>query len=146
MLAPGAIECAHSTSSETSSAQALWFSMPVPLLLGGGAFVGGLPWSASVSKVGMPAVQVTPASPHLCCSPNAVSNTFRSLRMVSLPNESTITIVCPRPVTPRAYSGPTLYEFCIAAGAKQRRPTEKHCASVGGVVLALRNCHSDTSG
>src|SRR5437762_10877984 len=46
-----------------------------------------------------------------------------------------MTIVCPRPVTPRAYSGPTLYEFCIAAGAKQRRPTEKHCASVGGVIL-----------
>src|ERR1700720_584523 len=34
----------------------------------------------------------------------------------------------------------------MAAGVKHRRPTAKHAASVGGVVLLLRSCHSATAG
>ena len=36
--------------------------------------------------------------------PKALSNTFRSFLIVGEPNESTMTIVAPRPVTPLAYS------------------------------------------
>src|SRR5207248_1147174 len=92
------------------------------------------PCRCSTLNVGMPAAQVTPSSPHIDCRPNAVLNTCRSCAMVSLPYESTIAIVWPRPVSPPSYSGCRLYEARIACGVKQRRPTEKHCASVGGVV------------
>jgi hypothetical protein len=40
---------------------------------------------------------------------------------------------------PLAYSGVTLYDAVIDCGVKQRRPAEKHCASVGGVAL-LESC------
>ena len=36
--------------------------------------------------------------------PKVRSNTFRSFLIVGEPNESTMTIVAPRPVTPLAYS------------------------------------------
>src|SRR3954453_20580149 len=70
MLAPGAIACAISTSSATSSAQAALFSWPVPLLLDGGALVAGEPCSESSLNFGMPAAHVTPSSPHIEGSPN----------------------------------------------------------------------------
>src|SRR5215475_8686883 len=44
MFAPGAIECAHSTSSAVSSAQMLRVWRPVPLLPDGGAFTIVLPF------------------------------------------------------------------------------------------------------
>ena len=100
MLAPGAIACAVSTSRDTSSAQALRSSWPGPLLVGGGATVAGAPCRCSTLKVGMPVAQVTPSSPHIDGRPNAVLNTCRSCAMVSLPNESTIAIVWPRPFRP----------------------------------------------
>src|SRR5712692_3167633 len=65
MLAWGAIACDVSTSSDTSSAHALLFSCPVPLDVGGGAWVAGAPNRCSSLKVGMPAAQVTPSSPHI---------------------------------------------------------------------------------
>src|SRR5215470_20026229 len=34
----------------------------------------------------------------------------------------------------------------MASGAKQRRPTEAHCASVGGVTLLPRYCQSLIAG
>src|SRR5438445_10352392 len=55
-------------------------------------------------------------------------------------------MVIPCPSKPWPYSGPRLYEFCIAVGPKQRRPTEAHCAWVGGVSLAARNLKSLTAG
>src|SRR5205809_6700863 len=55
-------------------------------------------------------------------------------------------MVIPRPSRPRPYSGPRLYEFCIAVALKQRRFTEAHCAWVGGVSLAEMNSKSLTAG
>ncbi len=52
MLAPGAIECAVSTSSETSSAHAVLSSCPVPLP--GCGLVAGDPCTARRLNVGMP--------------------------------------------------------------------------------------------
>src|SRR4051812_16026715 len=85
MFAPGAIACAISTSSATSSAQALLSSWPVPLLFDGGAFVAGEPCSESSLYFGMPGWHVTPSSPHRCARPKALLNTCRSWAMVSLP-------------------------------------------------------------
>ncbi len=76
MFAPGANVWTLSTSSETSIDQAALFSWPVPLP--GCCTVAGVPWMLIRLNVGMPAVQVTPSSPHMCGRPNAVSNTFRS--------------------------------------------------------------------
>src|SRR5947208_2547573 len=133
MFAPGAIACDVSTSSATSSAQALLSSWPVPWLVDGGAFVAGEPCSVSSLNFGMPGAHVTPSSPHICASPNAWLNTCRSWAIVSLPYESTIAIVRPLPSLPPAYSGNKLYDARIACGEKQRRPAEAHCACVGGV-------------
>ena len=72
MLAIGAMACAVSTSSETSSAHALRSSWPVPFDVGGGASVDGEPCTCRTLKLGMPAAQVTPSSPHIGCRPNAV--------------------------------------------------------------------------
>ena len=57
--------------------------------------------------------------------------------IVSLPKLSTIAIVTPVPSKPCAYNGLTLYAARVDAGVKQRRPTEKHCPSVGGVSEAV---------
>jgi hypothetical protein len=57
-----------------------------------------------------------------------------------------IAIVMPCPVDPALYSGGRLYEFCIDVEVKQRRPTAKQFASVGGVVLPLRYWKSETAG
>jgi hypothetical protein len=73
MFAPGAIACAVSTSSATSSAHALLSSWPVPLLLDGGAFVAGEPCNDSWLNFGMPGAHATPASPHIGGSPNVWS-------------------------------------------------------------------------
>src|SRR3954452_22424174 len=133
MFAIGAIACAVSTSSATSSAHALLSSCPVPLLVDGGAFVAGEPCSDSWLNFGMPGEHVTPSSPHIGVSPNAWLNTCRSWAIVSLPYESTIAIVRPAPFLPPTYSGSRLYDARIACGEKQRRPAEAHCACVGGV-------------
>jgi hypothetical protein len=85
MLAMGAMACEVSTSSATSRAQADLFSCPVPLLLDGGALVAGEPCRWNSLKVGMPAAQATPSSPHIGCRPKAWSKTCRSWAMVSLP-------------------------------------------------------------
>jgi hypothetical protein len=58
---------------------------------------------------------------------------------VSLPHESAMAIVTPWPLLPAVYSGPTLYADWIACGVKHVRPTDSHCAFVGGVALALMN-------
>src|SRR4029077_14508208 len=97
ILASGAMACAHSTSNETSTAHRLWFSCPVPLL-GGGGLGGGDPWTCRMVKVGIPAVQVPPASPQRCGRPNWVLKLFKSLAIVALPNESITAIVFPLPV------------------------------------------------
>src|SRR3954451_11009987 len=70
MFAPGAIACVVSTSSATSSAHALLSSWPGLLLFDGGALVAGDPCTDNWLNFGMPAVQVTPSSPHIGGSPN----------------------------------------------------------------------------
>src|SRR5215468_6736795 len=72
MFAPGAIACATSTSSETSSAHPVLSSWPGPLLVGGGAFVAGDPCNESWLNLGMLEAQVTPSSPHIDGRLNAV--------------------------------------------------------------------------
>src|SRR5205823_644858 len=100
MLAPGAIACAVSTSSETSSAQADLSSWPVPLP--GCGLVAGEPCRCSWLKVGMPEAQVTPSSPHIPGRLKAWLKTCRSCAMVSLPYASTIAMVTPLPSKPDA--------------------------------------------
>src|SRR5205823_5414253 len=90
MFAFGAIECTHSTSSAVSSAQMLRVCVPVPLDPGGGAFTMVLPSQNSCWNVGVPLAQVAPGSPHMCGSPMAVLNTFRSDAMFGSPKESMI--------------------------------------------------------
>ena len=85
MFAPGAIAWAYSTSSVVSSAQPTMLASP-------GLNVGTLPTERMVRAGGSG-------------KPHCRSNTDRSLRMVGEPNESTITIVRPFPVTFRRYSG-----------------------------------------
>ncbi len=53
---------------------------------------------------------------------------------MSLPYESTIATVMPRPSMPRLKSGPRLYAAQKPWGVKQRRATALHWASVGGVA------------
>ena len=96
----GAVACAHSTSSEVSSAQTLWPSWSVPLF-GGGGVGGGDPCTLRMLNAGIPLVQVTPVSPHMCCRPNWVSKLLRSDAMVDEPNESTSAIVLPAPLLVR---------------------------------------------
>src|SRR4051794_5073423 len=133
MFAPGATACAVSTSRATSSAHALLSSWPGLLLLDGGALVAGEPWRWNCENVGMPGAHVTPSSPHIAGRPNAWSYTCRSCAMVSLPYESTTAMVMPRPSTPRSHSEARLYADAVDCGVKQRRPTDAHCAWVGGV-------------
>src|SRR5690349_448836 len=102
MFARGAVACAHSTSSATSSAHRLCASCPVPLF-GGGGVGEGQPWKQTMSNRGdCDAEQFAdgslgPVSPHMCGSPNALLNTPRSCLIVEAPNESTIAIVLPCP-------------------------------------------------
>src|SRR5215469_423041 len=69
MFAPGAIACAHSTSRAVSTDHASRACEPVPLLFGGCAFTSVLPFQNTCWKVGIPAVQVWPGSPHMCGRP-----------------------------------------------------------------------------
>ena len=111
MFAPGAVACAHSTSSATSRSQRLWYSSPVPLF-GGGGVGDGQPWKQTMSNRGdvvdeqLPAGVLGPVSPHRCGRPKAVLNAARSWRIVDAPNESTIAIVFPRPSMPAACRPP----------------------------------------
>ena len=79
-------------------------------------------------------------------SPNWVSNTCRSWAIVSLPYESTIAIVWPRPSSPASYSGWRLYAARMDCGEKQRRPTDAHCAWVGGTADVVNWVYSATVG
>src|SRR5580765_750395 len=142
MFAIGAIACDVSTSSATSSAQALLSSWCVPFP--GCGFVAGEPLIASSLNFGIPAAHVTPSSPHIGWRLNAWLNTCRSCAIVSLPYESTMAIVMPLPSQPALYSGPTLYADWIACGVKHVLPTASQSASVG--VVVLMNWKSVTAG
>ncbi len=85
-FAPGAITCAHSTSSVVSPAQPTMSELP-------GLYAGTGPAGWMIWNLGGAG------------RPKALSNTLRSFLMVGEPKESTMTIVVPLPVTPRAYSG-----------------------------------------
>ena len=86
MFAPGAIACAHSTSSVVSSAQPTMSSL---LASNGGTAPAG--WMIfSDGGAGRP---------------KSESNFARSWVIVGEPNESTIAIVRPAPFCPAAYSG-----------------------------------------
>jgi len=86
-------------------------SKPVPLP--GCALAAGEPWTCTCLSVGIVGAQVTPASPHIAWRPNAVSKTWRSWAIVSLPWLSTVAIVMPRPSRPASHSGWRLYEAQI---------------------------------
>ena len=75
------MECAYSTSRVVSSAQPTWVSLV-------GSNGGTLP-NFKTFRLGFG-------------KPNCLSKTLMSWRIVGEPKESTITIVRPRPVTPRA--------------------------------------------
>ncbi len=77
---------------------------PVPWLFGGGALTWVVPFQKTCWNVGMPAAQVTPGSPHMCCRPIWVSKLPRSDAMFGLPNESMMAIVMPCPWFPAEYS------------------------------------------
>jgi len=90
MLAPGAMVWAYWTSSVVSPAQPTMSALV-------GSYGGTAPagWmTLSDGGAGRPKVW---------------SKTFRSFWIVGEPNESTMTMVWPRPVTPRWYSGFRLY-------------------------------------
>src|SRR3954453_16259369 len=144
MFAPGAMECAVSTSRATSRAPADLSSRPGPFP--GLGLVAGDPWKENWLKVGIPGAQLTPSSPHIPGSPKAWLYTCRSWAIVSLPKLSTIAIVVPVPSRPCAYSGFTLYAARVDAGVKQRRPAELHCAWVGGVSDVTTCARSETAG
>src|SRR6266849_3347480 len=77
MFAIGAVACAHSTSRETSRAQRLRTSWPVPLF-GGGGLGDGDPWTSRILKVGTPDEQLTAGvSPHICGRPKALLKTLK---------------------------------------------------------------------
>jgi hypothetical protein len=96
MLAPGASTCDHSTSSVVSSAQVAASAV--------GRYRGTGPAARMTRKDGG-------AGSRKCAS-----NLPRSPVMVGDPNESTMTIVSPVPVIPRAASGPVLYAILICSG------------------------------
>ena len=79
--------------------------MPAPLLGGGGALTWVLPFQYTCWNVGIPAVQVTPGSPHMCGRSIWVSKFPRSEAMLGLPNESMMAMVMPCPASFAAYSG-----------------------------------------
>src|SRR2546430_2492647 len=96
MFAPGAIACAHWTSSDVSSAHPTWVQL--------------------VSSKG-----TVPSGDNTCndggaASPNPVSNCARSVLTVGLPNESKMTIVWPVPSNPDWSSELTPYAFQISNG------------------------------
>src|SRR5215475_13487018 len=96
MFAPGAVTCAHSTSSVVSTAQPNWLAS----LMSNG---GGAPAGSICVKEGLG-------------SPITASKFCRSVAIVGLPKASTMTIVRPAPLMPRFSSGVMLYAFWIWAG------------------------------
>src|ERR1019366_9562016 len=99
MLAPGAIACAYSTSSDVSCAHPT-ISGRLVALNGG---IGPFGWR--IVKFGGGGMS------------KDLSNVFNSCPMPLKPYESTITIVSPAPFMPRLYSGPRLYAFWNWKGA-----------------------------
>src|SRR5258706_12483773 len=97
MFAPGAIECAHSTSRAVSSAQMLRVYEPAPLDPAGAALTTVVPFQNTCWNVGAEPPQLAPASPHMCGRPIWVSNTPRTEAMLGPPNEPMLGIVWPRP-------------------------------------------------
>ena len=80
IFAPGAMECAYSTSRVVSSAQPTWVELV-------GSKAGTLP-NLMICRSGLG-------------RPNCLSNVLMSLLIVGDPYESTMTIVRPAPVIPR---------------------------------------------
>ncbi len=98
MLAPGAMVCAHSTSSVVSPAQ------PTSPLASVGSQAGTFPAGWMMLKDGGAG------------RPNSASKVARSALIVGDPNESTITMVWPLPVIPVLNRGCSLYAVWIWAG------------------------------
>jgi hypothetical protein len=84
IFAPGAMECAYSTSRVVSAAQPTMSELV-------GSNAGTLP-NLMTCRFGSG-------------NPNCASKTLMSFWIVGEPNESTITMVRPRPVIPRWYRG-----------------------------------------
>src|SRR5215470_12433514 len=93
MFAPGAVACAHSTSSVVSTDQPNWLAR----LMSNG---GGEPTGVICVNDGLG-------------SPITESKVCRSEAIVGLPKASTMTIVRPVPLMPRLSSGVMLYAFWI---------------------------------
>src|ERR1700733_2712976 len=100
MFAPGAMVCAYSTSRVVSPPQPV---MSESFLFHFGIVPDGV---MTLSDGGAGRL-------------NCLSKTARSREIVGEPNESTITIVSPLPVTPREYSGGRLYASSTCPGGGQ---------------------------
>src|ERR1700685_4154451 len=104
MLASGAMECAHSTSSDSSRSH----SWPSPRATGRG---DACPFWLSTFSVGPPVTLN-------CCRPYVLLNVAASDMMSGALYASTMAIVCPAPfpVTPPNEIRLTPYAACISAG------------------------------
>ena len=113
MFAPGAMVCAYSTSRVVSP--------PQPVMS------ESLEFQLGIFPSGVMIVNDGGAG-----SLNCWSKTARSCLIVGEPNESTITIVSPLPVTPRAYSGPRSYAVSTCCGVRQwKEKASPQCACEG---------------
>src|SRR5215472_519372 len=109
MFARGAVACAHSTSSATSSDQRLPASWPNELF-SGGTWAVRHPSGQMMSKRGLTFDAQLPdgssaavvLEPHRTGRPNCVLKLYKSCRIVEAPNASTIAIVLPWPWLPAA--------------------------------------------
>src|ERR1700728_2679212 len=100
MLAPGAMVCAYSTSRVVSPPQPVMSELFL--------------FHFGISPDGVMILNDGGAG-----SLNCWSKTARSCLIVGDPNESTITIVSPLPVTPARYSGGRLYASSTWPGVRQ---------------------------
>src|SRR5580693_3841267 len=117
MFAPGATVCAYSTSRVVSP--------PQPVMS------ESLGFQLGIFPSGVMIVNDGGAG-----SLNCWSKTARSWEIVGEPNESTITIVSPRPVTPRAYSGARSYAVSTCSGVRQREEKAAMQCACEGVAMA----------